>query len=89
MVVIKNNLDISEIENMGAEFYKKINSEKNSEYLIFSDSVIGKHDNFIGYFLHGIKLKSYEFKKYKSKTEQKIITVNVEGVKNKPSAQVK
>ena len=87
LVVIKNNLNVSEIENMGAEFYSKINNEKNGEYFIFSDSVTENHENFLGYFLHGIKLKSYEFKKYKSKKEQKIITINIEGAKNKPSAQ--
>ena len=44
-----------------------------------------KHENFIGYFLHGLKLKSYEFKKYKSKKDDKIISIEVSGVKNRPS----
>ena len=67
LVSIKKNLKTSDIENLGAEFYKKINYGKNSEYSIISDSVVGKNDNFLGYFLHGLKLKSYEFKKYKKK----------------------
>ena len=45
----------------------RINYGKNSEYLINTDSVVSKFKNFIGHFLHGLKLKSYEFKKYKTK----------------------
>ena len=45
----------------------RINHGKNSEYLILSDSIVGKANDFLGYFLHGLKLKSYEFKKYKTK----------------------
>ena len=37
--------------------------------------------------MHGLKLKSYEFNKYKSKKETRLITVNVFGNKNKPSVQ--
>ena len=46
-----------------------------------TDSLINKDKNLIGYFLHGLKLKSYEFTKYKSK-KTKIITLNVIGNKN-------
>ena len=41
--------------------------EKIAEYFIISDSINSKQNNFLGHFLHGLKLKSYEFKKYKSK----------------------
>ena len=61
--------------------------EKNSNYFVNSDSVFGKHDNFLGHFLHGLKLKSYEFNKYKSKKEKRFISLNVIGTKNKPSSQ--
>ena len=87
LISIKKNLKSSDIENLGAEFYKKINSGKNNEYFIISDSVVGKNENFLGYFLHGLKLKSYEFKKYKTKKESKNILINVVGTKNIPSAQ--
>ena len=40
------------------------------------DTVISNQKNFIGHFLHGLKLKSYEFKKYKSKNN-KIISIEV------------
>ena len=72
---------------MGAEFYKKINYGKNSEYFIISDSVVNKIDNFLGYFLHGLKLKSYEFKKYKTKKDTRSISINIIGNKNIPSNQ--
>ena len=38
-------------------------------------------------FLNGLKLKSYEFNKYKSKKEKKTISIRVTGNKNKPSQQ--
>ena len=84
LISIKNNLKSSDIENLGAEFYGCINHGKNSEYFIISDSINTKHNNFLGHFLHGLKLKSYEFNKYKSKNETRLISINVVG-KNKPS----
>ena len=87
LISIKSNSKNSDIENLGAEFYGRINYGKNSEYFINSDSVIGKQENFIGHFLHGVKLKSYEFKKYKTKKESRNISINIFGSKNKPTAQ--
>ena len=72
---------------MGAEFYGRINYGKNSDYFIISESIDSKHKNFLGHFLHGLRLKSYEFKKYKSKKETRVLSVNVVGGKNIPSAQ--
>tara|TARA_B100000963_G_scaffold360123_1_gene389829 strand:- start:1019 stop:2473 length:1455 start_codon:yes stop_codon:yes gene_type:complete len=87
LISIKDNLKISDIENLGAELYGRINNGKNPEYFIASDSIVSKDKNFLGHFLHGLKLKSYEFKKYKTKNETRAITINVLGSKNKPSAQ--
>ena len=88
LVSIKNNLKTSDIENLGAEFYKRINIRKNNNYSILSDSIPKKKENFLGHFLHGLKLKSYEFLKYKSKKEDKIVLLNVIGSKNKPSSEI-
>ena len=85
LVSIKNNLKTSDLENLGAEFYGCINHGKNSEYYIVSNSIVTKHNNFLGHFLHGLKLKSYQFNKYKSKKETRLITIKVIGDKNKPS----
>ena len=82
LVSIKKNIKNSEIESLGAELYGQINFGKNSQYVINTENVIDSYKNFIGYFLHGLKLKSYEFKKYKSKKETRLITINVLGRKN-------
>ena len=87
VISIKNNLKSSQIESLGAEFYGRINYGKNSEYFINSDTVLSKDDNFIGYFLHGLKLKSYKFNKYKTKKETRTLSINVIGNKNKPSSK--
>jgi len=87
LISIKKEVKRCDIENLGAEFYGRINYGKNSEYFINSDSIFGKYENFIGYFLHGLKLKSYEFNKYKTKKETRLISINVLGNKNKPSIQ--
>ena len=87
LLSIKNNIKISDVENLGAEFYGRVNYGKNSEYFIYSDSISSKLENLISHFLHGLKLKSYEFKKYKTKKETRIISISVLGAKNKPSKQ--
>ena len=89
LISIKKNIQTFDIENLGAELYGRVNYGKNNEYLIYSDSLVGTNENFIGYFLHGLKLKSYEFNKYKSKKEKRIITFSIIGNKNNPSAQKK
>ena len=87
LVSIKKNLKNSEIENLGAEFLKNINQDKNRKYFLVSDSIEGNNNNFLGFFLHGLKLKSYEFNKYKSKKETKVISITIVGKKNKPTNQ--
>ena len=89
IVSIKKNLKTSEIENLGAEFYARVNYGKNSEYLIISDSIISKNKNFLGHFLHGVKLKSYDFNKYKTKKETRLINITVAGNKNIPPLSVR
>ncbi len=85
LVSIKKNLKTSDIENLGAEFFGRVNNDKNIEYNINSDSSISKNKLFIGHFLHGLRLKSYEFNKYKTKKESRTITLNVIENKNKLS----
>ena len=85
LVSTTKNLKTSDIENLGAEFFDRVNYGKNSEYNINADSSISKNKIFIGHFLHGLKLKSYEFNKYKTKKETRTITLNVIENKNKLS----
>ena len=87
LISIKKDLKSFDIENLGAEFYGRINYGKNSEYFINSDSLIGSHKNLIGHFLHGLKLKSYKFNKYKTKKEARIISLSILGNKNMTSVQ--
>jgi len=85
IISIKKDLKNFEIESLGAELYGRINYGKNSDYFLNSDTALSKYENFIGYLLHGLKLKSYEFNKYKTKKETRTIKVNIFGKKNKLS----
>jgi len=87
LVSIKKNIKISDIENLGAKFHSHINYDKQNDYSINSDTANSKIKNFVGYFLHGLKLKSYEFNIYKSKKNKKNVSINVIGNKNKISTQ--
>jgi len=87
LVSIKKDLKTSEIESLGAKFHGYINYDKKNDYFVNSDTINNKIENFIGYFLHGLKLKSYEFNIYKSKKDKRLISINVFGNKNKISAQ--
>ena len=87
LVSVKKDIKISDIENLGAKFNSFINYDKKKEYFIDSDTINNKIKNFVGYFLHGLKLKSYEFNIYKSKKNKKLVTINIIGNKNKISPQ--
>ncbi|MDC3373444.1 leucyl aminopeptidase [Candidatus Pelagibacter sp.] len=87
LVSIKKDVKTSDIENLGAKFHGYINYDKKNEYFVNTDTISSKIKNFVGYFLHGIKLKSYEFNIYKSKKNKKNVSINVAGNKNKISFQ--
>ena len=55
LVSIKKDLKTSDIENLGAKFHGHINYDKKNDYLLNSDTINNKIDNFVGYFLHGLK----------------------------------
>jgi len=87
LVSIKKDIKTSDVENLGAKFHGYINYDKKNDYVVNSDTISTKLKNFLGYFLHGIKLKSYEFNIYKSKKNKKLTSINVIGNKNKISSQ--
>ena len=87
LVSIKKDIKISDIENLGAKFHSYINYDKKKEYFVNSDTINYKVKNFLGYFLHGLKLKSYEFNIYKSNKNKKIVSINVIGKENKLSTK--
>ena len=77
LVSIKKDLKTSDIESLGAKFHGYINYDKKNDYFVNSDTINSKIENFVGYFLHGLKLKSYEFNIYKSKKDKRLISINV------------
>ena len=83
LISIKNNLEITDVENLGAEFYSYIDYGNKGEFTVNADSIKSKIEDFIGYFLHGLKLKSYKFNIYKSKKEKKLFLINIIGKKSK------
>ena len=87
LVSIKKDQKASDIENLGAKFHGYINYEKKNDYLVNSDTINSKIENFLGHFLHGLKLKSYEFNIYKSKKNKRVVLIYVIGNKNKISHQ--
>ena len=84
LVSLSKTLTNSEVENLGADCYKIIKKLKKSNFFIDSNTAIKRSKNFVGHFLHGIKLKSYLFEKYKSEKTNKNIIINIFG-KNIPS----
>jgi leucyl aminopeptidase len=84
---IKKDIKTSDVENLGAKFHDYINYDKKNDYYVNSDTISTKIKNFLGYFLHGIRLKSYEFNIYKSKKNKKLVSINIIGNKNKISSQ--
>jgi len=84
---IKKDIKTFDIENLGAKFHSFINYDEKKDFFVHSDTINSKVKNFLGYFLHGVKLKSYEFNIYKSKKNKKLVSINVIGNKNKLSLQ--
>jgi leucyl aminopeptidase len=87
LVSVKKDTKVFDIENLGAKFHGYINYDKKKAYFVNSDTASSKIKNFVGHFLHGIKLKSYEFNIYKSKKDKKFVSIHVIGNKNKISTK--
>ena len=81
LVPLKPNFKNSELENLGAKFYDLYKSSKIKNFLLNSDSSPKNKYNVIGYFLHGLKLKSYNFEKYKTKKDKNNLIFTVSGKK--------
>ncbi len=85
LISIKKDINNSEIENLGAKFYDFIKTnKKNNQYIINTDHLPYKKINLAEYFLHGLKLKSYNFNKYITKKDNINFKILVIG-KNIPS----
>ena len=84
LISFQKNFNNSDAENLGAKCFDLFSKLKKTEYTVNSESLSNKFKNFVGYFLHGIKLKSYKFEKYKTKKNKRNISINVVG-KNIPN----
>ena len=84
LVSLKKNIKNAEAENLGAKFYDQFKKLKQNEFIVNSDTLLNHKKNIIGHFLHGIKLKSYKFEKYKTKQINYKISILVIG-KNIPN----
>ena len=82
LVSIKKNTTNSEAENLGAKFFNIFKDSKQNIYKLNTNIIPNGLKNFIGYFLHGLKLKSYSFDKYKTKKEKNNLFFNVFGKNN-------
>ena len=78
LILIKVQKDFF-YENLGAELYDFLKNNDFKEVSILSDSGKNISKDFINNFLHGLRLKSYEFNLYKSKKTDKFYTVNLVG----------
>ena len=86
LVALKEKLTNSDAEKLGAKFYDLFKEVKPYNYNINTNSLSNKHKNFVGSFLHGLKLKSYRFDKYKTKKNTNNISVILSG-KHKPTSK--
>ena len=84
LISFKGNFNVSDAENLGAKCYDLFSKLKNNQYTVNTNTLSNKLKKHIGHFLHGIKLKSYKFEKYKTKKDKKDIFLNIIG-KNIPN----
>ena len=70
VVKLKNSFTSLEIEKLGAEFYNYIKENQITNSTLLENNLkefLKTNKYFIDQFVHGVKLKSYNFDKYKSK----------------------
>ena len=80
VISVKKDLNSHGIENLGASFFNFVKKNSFKEISIISDSLNPKAgEDFIGSFIHGLKLKSYEFNIYKSKKNENKLLINLIG----------
>ena len=82
LVSIEKNMPSVELENLGAKFYDIFKSSEIKNFSINTDTISESKSDIIGHFVHGIKLKSYKFEKYKTKKSKVNLSIEVNG-KNK------
>ena len=86
IIKLKNISSAIEIEKLGAEFYNYIKENRitNSTFLENNLKEFAKRNkDLIDRFIHGVKLKSYNFDKYKTKKKNELFELDIL-IKSKP-----
>ena len=85
IISIKKDLNSFGVENLGANFFNFLKKNSFQNVTILGESLKSKPGkDFIGRFIHGLKLKSYEFNIYKTKKTKNTISIKLIG---KPSRE--
>tara|TARA_B100000886_G_scaffold91503_1_gene60491 strand:- start:5454 stop:6914 length:1461 start_codon:yes stop_codon:yes gene_type:complete len=84
LVSLKKNLTNFDVQNLGAECYLILSGSRIVGHNVNSETIKNESKNLIGHFLHGMRLRSYKFEKYKTKKDKKDTIINVSG-KNIPN----
>ena len=79
IIKLKKNQATIENEKLGAKFYDfiELNLIDNLTFIDQNFTDKNLNQNFLDEFFHGIELKSYQFKKYKSKKDTKELKINI------------
>ena len=84
LIHVKKNVKECDVENLGASFYDFVSKASISKIFISNNIINEKNtSDFLSYFTHGFKLKSYKFETYKVKKNKQIITIQIVGLKDK------
>ena len=81
LVKLKNNQSSTENEKNGADFYNFIKKNYLTSLSILQNNQKGslaERNAFLIEFIHGVKLKSYDFNKYKSKNKNQNFDIEIE-----------
>ena len=84
LLSLKKNIKPYEAEILGGKLYNFLKEIESSKFILNSNSITKNIKINIGHFIHGLKLKSYVFEKYKTKKNNTKISIVVTG-KNIPS----
>ena len=88
-IFIKYNQN-SNFESLGANFYDFIKNNNLNNVSILFENIPNLNINSKNNFLHGVKLKSYEFSLYKSKSKNYSLQLNIVGnINNIKSSKLK
>ena len=80
VVKLKNSSTSIEIEKLGAEFYNYIKENQITNSTLLENNLkelLKTSKYFIDQFIHGAKLKSYDFDKYKSKKKNRLFEIDI------------